>query len=219
TNDLTVAFATFLQSHRIQGVPDLDDVRQTKFDGVAAEVKYRFLDRRTAPFGFAISAEPEYRLHSETSGGREDAYGVELKAYVDKELVPNRVFVAATVLYEPEAVKSRELDPDTGATVRKWEHESTFGVSGAIAGAIASYVFLGAEVRHLRKYEGLGLDRKEGQATFVGPTLSVRLSQRALVQAAYSIQVAGQAVDDPDRRLDLVNFEKHNARLRLVYEF
>src|SRR5262249_31793845 len=75
TNDLMVAFAGFVTSHRIQGVPDLDDVRQTKFDGVAAEVKYRFLDRRTAPFGFAISAEPEYRLHSETSGGREDAYG------------------------------------------------------------------------------------------------------------------------------------------------
>jgi hypothetical protein len=138
---------------------------------------------------------------------------------VDKELVPNKVFVAGTLLYEPEAVRVKEVDPDTGAILRNWEHESTFGISGAITGAIASYVFLGAEVRHLRKYEGLALDRHEGHATFVGPTLSVRLSQKALLQAAYSVQVAGRAVDDPDHRLDLTNFEKHNARLRFVYEF
>src|SRR5262249_58867785 len=54
TNDLMVAYSMFLQSHRIKGVPDLEDTRQTRFDGVAGEVKYRFLDRRTAPFGFAI---------------------------------------------------------------------------------------------------------------------------------------------------------------------
>jgi len=218
TNDLMVAYSMFLQSHRIKGVPDLEDTRQTRFDGVAGEVKYRFLDRRTAPFGFAISAEPELRLYSETSGGRENAYVVELKAYVDKELVPDKLFVAGNLLYEPEAVRVRELNPEFG-TVVKWEHESTFGASGAIAAAIASYTFLGAEVRHLRKYEGLGLDRLVGHATFVGPTLSVRLSPKALLQAAYSIQVSGRAVDDPDHRLDLINFEKHNARLRFVYEF
>jgi len=219
TNDLMVAIAGFVQSHRIRGVPDLADTSQTRFDGFSGEVKYRFLDRRYAPFGFAISAEPELRLHSETSGGRENAYAVELKAYVDKELIPNRLFVAGNLLYEPEAVKVREVDPAIGQIVPLWEHESTFGVSGAIAGALTPYAFLGAEVRHLRKYEGLGLNRLEGHATFVGPTLSIRFAQRTLLQAAYSVQVSGRAVDDPNHRLDLTNFERHNARLRFVHEF
>jgi hypothetical protein len=219
TNDLMVEFAGFAQAHRIRGVPDLDDVTQTRFDGFSGEVKYRFWDRRSAPLGFAISAEPELRLHSETSGEREDAYGVELKAYADKELVPNKLFIAGNLLYEPEAVRAIDTDPDTGQPFAKWEHESMFGVSGAIAGAIAPNVFLGAEVRHLRQYDGMGLNRLEGQATFVGPTLSVRFSPRALIQAAYSVQVAGRAVDDPNHGLDLTNFEKHNARLRFVYEF
>jgi hypothetical protein len=219
TNDLMVEFAGLVEAHRIRGVPDLGDVRQTRFDGFSAEVKYRFWDRRSAPLGFAVSAEPEVRLHSETSGGREDAYGVELKAYADKELVPNKLFIAGNLLYEPEAVRARDTDPDTGQSFTRSEHESTFGVSGAIAGAVAPNVFLGAEVRHLRHYEGMGLNRLEGQATFVGPTLSVRFAPRALIQAAYSVQVAGRAVDDPNHRLDLVNFEKHNVRLRFVYEF
>ncbi|MFL5069033.1 MAG: hypothetical protein ACJ8D9_05520, partial [Xanthobacteraceae bacterium] len=101
----------------------------------------------------------------------------------------------------------------------KWEHESTFGVSGAIAGAIAPGFFLGAEVRYLSHFEGSFLNKFEGEAVFVGPTLSVRFLPRAVVQAAFSAQVAGKSVDEPNRSLDLVNFERRQARARLVIEF
>jgi len=218
TNDLTVALGSFASYYRIDDVPDLDNKNQAAFDGFSAEVKYRILDHRYFPFGLAISAEPEWRRHSETSGNREDAYGVELKLYADKEWIPNTLFTAINVLFEPEAVRAAELEQDLGF-VAKWERESTFGVSGAIAAAVAPGLFLGVEVRYLNQFEGSFLNRFEGNALFVGPTVSARFLPNAIFQATLSAQVAGHSIDEPNRRLDLVNFEHYQARARLIVEF
>ncbi|MFL6180598.1 MAG: hypothetical protein ACJ74E_12260 [Actinomycetes bacterium] len=218
TNDLLFAFGSFLSYHRIRNVPELDDRNQVNFDGLSTELKYRFLDRRTAPFGLAISAEPEWHRFSETGGRRENSYAVELKLYADAELIPGRLFIAGNVLYEPEIAKVNEIEEETGH-FRRWERESTLGFSGAISAALTDTVFIGAEVRHLTKYEGSFLNKEEGHALFVGPTLSARILPNAVLQAAYSVQVSGRAKDEPDRHLDLANFERHQGRLRFVYEF
>jgi hypothetical protein len=122
------------------------------------------------------------------------------------------------VLFEPETVRSAGLEPDLGFVAR-WERESTFGVSGAIAGAVAPGLFLGAEVRYLSHFEGSFLNNFEGNALFVGPTISARFLPNAIFQAALSAQVAGHSVDEPNHRLDLVNFERWQARARLIVEF
>jgi hypothetical protein len=44
------------------------------------------------------------------------------------------------------------------------------------------------------------------------------LSKNIAVSAAWSVQVAGHAVDIPGS-LDLKNFERHRAQLRLMYNF
>lgn len=218
TKDLMVEFGSFLTYNKIRNVPDLNNRDAVNFDGIATELKYRILDRYTFPFGLAISAEPEWRRHSETSGSPEDAYGLELKLYADKEVVPGKLFIAGNLLFEPEVIRVNQLDPNTGR-VKQWERESTFGVSGAITGAVTDWVFMGAEIRYIRKYEGSFLNKLEGQALHVGPTLSARILPNAVLQAAYSVQVAGKAEDEPNRRLDLVNSERHQGRLRLVVEF
>lgn len=218
SNDFTIAGGVFASYHRIGDVPDLDNTNRTAFDGFSAEVKYRIVDRRSFPFGLAISAEPEWRRHSETSGNREDAYGVELKLYADKEWIPNKLFTAANVLFEPEAVRAADFEPDLGFVAR-WERESTFGVSGAMAAAVAPGLFLGAEIRYLNHFEGSFLNRFEGNALFLGPTISAHFLPNAIFQATLSAQVAGHAVDEPNRRLDLINFERYQVRARLVVEF
>jgi hypothetical protein len=218
TRDLLFEAGLFTSSNRIRDVPDLKDRNQVNFDGLSTELKYRLLDRTVAPFGLAISAEPEWRRFSETSGRRENSYAVELKLYADKELVPGKLFIAGNLLYEPEVVRVNEFVEDTGH-FRRWERESTFGVTGAITTALTDRIFLGGEVQHLRKFEGSFLNREEGWAIYAGPTLSARLAPNALIQAAYSVQVAGRSKDEPDHRLDLTNFERHRARLRFVYEF
>lgn len=218
TDNLMVEFGAFGSYHRIRDVPDLEDRNNGRFDGLAAELKYRLLDRSIHPFGFAISVEPEWRRSSGNSGSPENSYELELKAYVDRELVPGRLYWAANIGYEPEVVRAEELGPAGGAVV-KWEHESSLDISTAISGRITPNVFLGAELRYVSAYEGLGLDTLEGPAVYIGPTLSARLAPNALIQVAYSRQIAGRSVDEPNQNLDLHNFDKQQVRFRFVAEF
>jgi hypothetical protein len=53
---------------------------------------------------------------------------------------------------------------------------------------------------------------------FVGPTMYATLSKTMAISATWSVQVAGHAVDVPGS-LDLKNFERHRAQLRLMYNF
>ena len=71
---------------------------------------------------------------------------------------------------------------------------------------------IGGEARYLRKYEGLGLDVFGGHALFVGPTVFIKLSERSRLTAAWSFQVAGRSALIGGA-LDLIDFERHQARL------
>jgi hypothetical protein len=72
--------------------------------------------------------------------------------------------------------------------------------------------FLGGEARYLRQYEGIGLQEFAGQALFIGPTAYFQLSSRSRLTAAWSIQAWGRPAGS-NAALDLVNFERHRARL------
>ena len=57
-----------------------------------------------------------------------------------------------------------------------------------------------------------------GQALFIGPNVFYRVSESLRVTAAWNVQVAGKAVDDPGA-LDLTNFSRHQIRIRIGYQF
>ena len=71
---------------------------------------------------------------------------------------------------------------------------------------------------HERDYSGAALNVFSGQAVYVGPTLYARLGRKAFVSAAWGIQIHGRAITAPGA-LDLVNFERHQAKLRFGVEF
>jgi hypothetical protein len=196
--------------HGIRGVPGLEDRRQGAFEGLSFDVRYRFLDRAHAPFGLAINLEPHWGRVNETGGEPVDQHGVDLTLAVDKELVPNRIVAALNLLYMPEVSRSR-IDGT-------WSRESTIGVAGALMAQVHPGIFVGTEARYLRSYEGLGLDRFEGHAFFVGPTVYAKLSERTWIALAWSAQVAGRSVDEAGA-LDLVNFERHQATLKFGVTF
>jgi hypothetical protein len=62
------------------------------------------------------------------------------------------------------------------------------------------------------------LDMFAGQGFFIGPTIYFKLSERAWIAAAWSAQVAGQATTAAGS-LDLVNFERRQARLQFGINF
>jgi len=208
--NFAISLGASLAYHRIEGVTGLDDVDRWMFDTLSLEMKYRFLERGASPIGLTLVVEPEWGRVEEDSGERVTKYGAEIKLAADAELVPERLFAAVNVLYEPERV--READGEV-------EKESTFGLSAALTGRVVEGVFLGGELRYLRKYEGLGLETFTGDALFAGPTLYVSLPNDWWASAAWNIQVAGQSEDEPELDLNLDQFARHEVKFRLGTQF
>jgi hypothetical protein len=200
--------------HNIKGVTGLDDRKQLAFGGFFGEIRYLLLDRGpSSPLAVTLSVEPEWRRIDETSGEHVTNFELELKLNADVELVKNRLFLGANLLYEPEATH----DPDHVGS--GWEKESTGGVSGALSYRIVPAVFIGVEVWYLRHYEGTWLNTFTGDALFVGPTLYVQLGRKAFMTAAWNVQVEGHEVENPSASLNLSEFSRQRAKLKFAVEF
>jgi hypothetical protein len=196
--------------HHIANVPGLDDRQQLAFDTLTLEMRYRVLNREHAPFGLTLGADPHWGRVDDISGEPVDRYGSDFWIIADKELVSNRIFGAFNLLYQPETVRSRV----TGI----WEQQSQLGTSGALAAQVQPGVLIGAEVRYMRSYDGLGLDTLVGHALFIGPTLYAKLSESFWMSAAWNVQVTGRALNETGS-LDLTHFEHQQAKLRFGYNF
>jgi hypothetical protein len=208
--NLRTEFTGAVVGYDVAGVSGLTDQRYAAFGGLSADIRYRILDRATAPFGFAVGAEPHWGRADEATGEPVNQYGVDFVAAADWEIIRDRVVAAFNLLYQPETMRSKA----TGT----WSQESTAGVALAVMAQVRSGIFLGGEARYLRKYEGLGLDTFAGQGFFIGPTVYVKLSEKAWIAAAWSAQVAGQAATSAGS-LDLVNFERRQARVLFGVNF
>jgi hypothetical protein len=197
-------------AYDIAGVGGLADQHYAAIGGVSADIRYRLLDRATAPFGFAIGAEPHWGRAEEATGQPVSQYGVDFVAAADWEIIPERVVAAFNLLYQPETMRSKLLGT--------WSQESTAGVAIGVMAQVRPGIFVGGEARYLRKYDGLELDTLAGQGFFIGPTIYVRLSEKAWIAAAFSAQVAGQSAPSTGS-LDLVNFERRQARVLFGVSF
>jgi hypothetical protein len=168
------------------------------------------LDRASAPFGFAIGAEPHWGRADDVTGEPVHQYGVDFVAAADWEIIPDRIVAAFNLLYQPQTMRAKS----TGL----WSQESTAGVALALMAQVRPGIFVGGEARYLRQYDGFGLDSLAGQGFFAGPTVYFKLSKRAWMTIAWSAQVAGHATAVPGS-LDLVNFERQQARLLFGVSF
>ena len=191
-------------AYDINGVPGLEDRRQLNWQGLSLDLRYKFLDRRTAPFGLTFALETHADRTDEMTAVPASNYGTELTLAIDRELVPNRLVAAFNLLYEPEWTRFSR----TGLA----EQESTAGGALALMAQIRPGFLIGGETRYLRKYDGIGLDAFAGQALFAGPTAYLQLSERSRLTLAWSAQVWGRPSGSM-ASLDLVNFERHQARL------
>jgi hypothetical protein len=208
--NLRTEFTGSFISYDVVGVSGFADQRYVALGGFSADFRYRLLDRATAPFGFAIGAEPHWGRADDVTGAPVSQYGTDFVAAADWEVIPDRIVAAFNLLYQPETERSNL----TGT----WSQQSTAGVAMAMMVQVQSGIFFGAEARYLRQYDGLALDTLAGQGFFIGPTIYFKLSERAWITAAWSAQVAGQATMAVGS-LDLVNFERRQARLLFGVSF
>ncbi len=190
--------------HDITGVPDIDDRRQFNFQGASLDLRYRLLDREHAPFGLTVAAELHGDRVDETSGAKGRMYGTDFTLAFDRELVPNFVIGALNLIYQPEWARFEVAGLS--------EKNSTIGAAFAGLVRVGPNVLLGGEMRYFRQYEGIGLGEFAGQALFVGPTAYFQLSEKSRLTASWSMQAWGRPAGSGGN-LDLVNFERHQARL------
>jgi hypothetical protein len=209
----SVAFDSF----QIRGVQGLDDRTTGGVSAVGAEFKYRFLKRDESGVGLTLSVAPRFGFFNQDSGERGIHTGLKARLSADTELVPDSVFAALNLSYEPERFRPKyAVGPDGDPT--QTERESTFGVSGALSFRLNETLFAGGELRYLRKYDGLAARSFQGEAVYLGPTLYWQVAEKVALSAAWNAQVTGHAKGQPGA-LDLDNFERHQARLKLKVSF
>jgi hypothetical protein len=167
-------------------------------------LRYKFLDRDAAPFGLTFALETHANRIDETTAAPVRNYGNDLTLAFDRELVPGFAIAALNLMYQPEWTHF------AGSAAA--EQETTVGAAISVMAQVRPDFFLGGEARYLRKYEGIGLDAFAGHAVFVGPTAYLKLSERSRLTAAWSVQAWGHSAGTA-RTLDLIDFERHQARL------
>ena len=191
-------------AHDIHGVPGLDDRRQLAWQGASVDLRYRFLERDAAPFGLTFAVENNLSRIDETSAAAVRNFGTEFTLAFDREVIPNIAVAAINLTYQPEWTRL------VGAGVT--DRESTIGAALGLMAQVRPGFFLGGEASYRRRYEGIGLEELAGQALFIGPTAYFQLSPRSRLTAAWSAQAWGRPAGS-NAALDLVNFERHRARL------
>jgi hypothetical protein len=199
-----IEMGTSFASHDINGVPDFEDRRQLAWQGVSVDFRYRFLDRDTAPLGLTFDVETHADRIDESTAAVVRNYGTGLALAFDRELVPDFAVAALNLIYQPQWTRF----VGTGAA----EQESTTGAAFAVMAQMRPDFLVGGEARYLRKYEGIRLQEFAGHALFVGPTAYFKLSESSRLTLAWSFQAWGRSARSMPA-LDLIDFERHQARL------
>ncbi|WP_298260578.1 hypothetical protein [Bradyrhizobium sp.] len=199
-----VELGTTLAAYDISSVPGLANLNRAGLQGASLDLRYKFLDRETAPFGLTLAVETHGIRFDEISGLQMRGYGTELTLALERDLIPNLAIATLNLSYQPEWTHLAATPTE--------QQDSTLAAAFGVMAQVRPGLLLGGEARYFRQFEGIGLDEFAGQAFFVGPTAYFQLSERARITASWSFQAWGRPAAS-GAALDLVNFERQQARL------
>lgn len=204
--------SAFISKHRIHGVTDIDDRNATAFEGLSFELKHRLIERsKSNPFAVTLSIEPfrSWIDVADGTGKRADGYGAAFKVYTDAVIAPDRIFWAFNAIWVPFR---QQLPEDRNI----WVEGSGSSLSTALTFQLSKSLFIGAEVRQLANYAGTHLNDRVGYATYFGPTLLWKITDKIALNATWQPQVSGRSIHNPDLRYDLDHFERAQFRFKLA---
>lgn len=208
-DDWRIAGGAAVSRYDLSNVPGYADRGQFLIEQLSGEVRYRLLDRTTAPVGLTLLGAPFVSFTDGVSGAPANRYGAQLVAIVDRTLIADSLFAALNLQYLPQRAHLL-ADNSTIDT-------SLAGLSGAAVGRLQSWLYAGGEARYFQAYDGLAFASLAGQALSLGPVLYAPVAKGVSVSAAWSAQVWGQARGDGGG-LDLDNFDRNQVKLRLSFD-
>jgi opacity protein-like surface antigen len=212
----------------IQGLSVSADRSTFGFDtrqfGGTIEMKYKIFGRATHGVGLTITTEPGI-FHRQYSTGFVDGLGNPFKpkgsvvsnlarVLIDFELIKDKLFGAINL--EHQAVWDH---PVLGFGGSGYARLSNVNIRAALAYKMTDTFYLGAEASHQRAYTGIFMKNDLGNAWFAGPTFYWQATEKLSVTGAYNYQFAGQTNGFASKGVDLVNFNRHQAKLKLGYSF
>lgn len=209
TDSFRIAGGLTVSHYNMTGVTGLDDRNQFAAERVTLEVRWRMLDRETAPIGLTFVATPFFGFVDNVSGTPSDAFGAELIAAADQALIPGRLFAAVNLVWQFARIRPYA----TGAI----EDGSLLGFTAAMTVRVTDWLYLGGEARYLRAFDGLALNSLAGQAVYAGPTFYMPFARGVSLSGGWNIQAWGQA-SGLVPGLDPSNFENHLVKLRLAID-
>lgn len=217
-NRLQVAVAVWGSYHAIRNntVPGYPDHDRFAFDGLAGQVRYMLRERGSAPFdpGFTVGLELRWARFSEGLGVSAERFAATVKFAMDAALVGDRLYGSVNLNLGPGTEHPRGLPGHV--------NDSAIEAGGALAWRVSEggSTFVGANVRYVAAYGGAFLNQWAGHAVLVSPTFYHRFGdigplKETFVSLAWNAQVWGRAGGGVTGSLDLVNFERHQLRVKI----
>lgn len=212
TDKIQLGFASLLAWHDIKGVSGFADRSQFGFSGFSGEFKYQLLDRSSSsPLAVTFETDPTWRWIGDSDGQRVTNYEVPLMLNGDAEIIKNVLYFGSNLVYEPATTRDPSNQPG-------WIKESTASISGALSYVLAPSVTVGGEIWYMRHYQSIALANFTGDAVFAGPTLYVKINDKAFISAAWNVQFAGHEVGVPGS-LDLADFARQRVKFKINVAF
>jgi hypothetical protein len=207
----------------------------TRQYGGTVEMKYKVLGRATHGVGLTITTEPGI-FSRQYKSGFADALGNPFqprgnlvsnlaRVLIDFELVKDRVYGAINL--EHNAVWDDPVSQSAGLgfAAPGYARFSNVNIRAALAYKVSDTFYVGVEGSHQRAYTGIFMKQELGNAWFAGPTFYWQATEKLALTGAYNYQFAGQtrdafnAIGASSKSVDLINFNRHLAKLKLAYSF
>ncbi len=219
---LQVSGAVWAGYHNIRNniIPGYPDHNRFAFDGLAGQVRYQLRERGSAAFdpGLTVGLELRWGRFSDGLGLPAERFAATFKVAADAALVGDRLYGALNLNIGPGTERPRGLPG--------YVNDSGLEIGGALAWRVSEggSTFVGGNVRYVAAFGGAFLNEWGGHAVLVGPTFFHKFGdigsfKDAYVSLAWNAQVYGRAAGGVTGNLDLVNFERHQVRVKLGANF
>jgi hypothetical protein len=196
-------------------------------------MKYKILGRATHGIGLTITTEPGV-FNRQYRSGFFDPFGNVTRPsgtvasnlariLIDFELMKDKLYGAVNI--EHASTWDDPITPFNGFNSPGYFKTSGLNIRAALAYKVTDTFYVGVEGSHQRLYSGTFLNRDLGNAWFAGPTFYWQATEKLAVTGSYNYQLAGQTENAftnfgiSSKGVDLVNFNRHLAKLKLAYSF